>query len=709
MSRLLLSLVFTAVMTAAARAGEMPWLTFEGADGPGKGKHIVFITGDEEYRSEESMPAMARILAERHGFKCTVLFAINPRTGEIDPPVENNIPGLDALQTADLMVCFLRFRHLPDSQMAKFVDYVESGRPVIGLRTATHAFDYDRDQKDNFSKWAWRGPHNDFKGGFGRQVLGETWIDHYGGYHGQSTLGNIVPEMKDHPILRGIEKVWAQSHAYKVTELEGDSRPLLMGQPLQGLKPTDAPDPKKPPVPVAWIKTYTGASGKAARVFTTTMGNGDDFKNDDMRRLFVNACFWCTGLEDRITPIADVAFTAPYEPGKSNFGAYKRGLKPIDLLPNPPPPLIIPDHDVQPLTPDIARDYTLDAAFYKKTTFAQNILIASSSRVSDFAHREAAYLFAKVMQNMAPAVARRIRDSKTLCVLVGHDELVSDMPQFSSDKKGKDLDFYNWRNRGFLTQKNGHPTFLFSEEDVMEYEGGMELESILIHEFGHVIQGTGFDRTFEDRLDAAFKNVKAKDLYNDGYAAQRFRRVKSNDPVNLYDALVKAFPAQAPELLEKCLDGGDILVNGKPTTAKATVTKNDKVLIVFGGKKQTYAGSNRAEYWAEGVQDWFDTNRTMDHDHNHIHTRAQLKTYDPLLAKLCEEVLGDGEWRFVSPRQRAGTEHLKGYDVASAPKVALLEHIDTAAQDYYDEYWKTYWKRLYDKYNLTPPTARGTP
>ena len=232
----------------------------------------------------------------------------------------------------------------------------------------------------------------------------------------------------------------------------------------------------------------------------------------------------------------------------------------------------------------------------------------------------------------------------------------------------------------------------------MEYEGGMDLESILIHEFAHLIHGTGFDKELRDRLGDAFKHAKEKGLYNDGYAAQRFRRVRSETPVSLLDALVKSFPAESPAFLKKCLDGGDILVNGKPTHSKITVTKADKVLIVFGGPKQCYAGLNRGEYWAEGVQAWYDTCRTMDHDHNHIHARDQLKAYDPELAKLCEEVLGNSDWRFVSPRIRAGTGHLAGYDPAKAPKVVEPEHVDNAVQDYYDEYWKTYWKRLHDKY-----------
>ncbi|MEM7395170.1 MAG: hypothetical protein AAF492_22795, partial [Verrucomicrobiota bacterium] len=139
------------------------------------------------------------------------------------------------------------------------------------------------------------------------------------------------------------------------------------------------------------------------------------------------------------------------------------------------------------------------------------------------------------------------------------------------------------------------------------------------------------------------------------------------------------------------------------------VTREDKVLIVFGGPKQCYAAKNRAEYFAEGFQIWYDTNRTMDHDHNHIHTREQLKTYDTLLAELCEDVLGDSEWRFVSPRKRAGKGHLKGFDPAGSPVVKELDHIRDAAYDYYDTYWKEYWKRLYDKHGLVKITEENGP
>src|SRR5213595_1501074 len=131
----------TALLAAAVfSAGAADRVVYDGLSGPCKGKHVVLLSGDEEYRSEEALPQLGKILSQRHGFKCTVLFAIDPKDGLINPNVNDNIPGLDALKTADLMIIFTRFRNLPDEQMQHIVDYVESGRPIVGLRTATHAF-----------------------------------------------------------------------------------------------------------------------------------------------------------------------------------------------------------------------------------------------------------------------------------------------------------------------------------------------------------------------------------------------------------------------------------------------------------------------------------------------------------------------------------------------------------------------------------------
>lgn len=305
------------------------WLTFPGGEGPGKGKHVVLIAAEESYRSELSMPAMARILAQ-HGFKCTVLFAIDPETGNIDPRVKNNIPGLHQLQSADLLVAFMRWRELPDDQMKHIIDYTESGRPIIGIRNATHPFRYKTQTDSAYARYD--STSADPEGGWGRSVLGETWVSHYGTNLVESTQCEILNFAGSHPIFRGVQRsFWLPDDVYGVSEkLAGDSEPMLLGRPLAGWTATAEPVPEKPAIPIAWTKTYTGSSGKQARIFTTTMGHGDVFKVEDFRRMLVNACYWCMGLEDRITPNSDVALIGTYEPGPVGAAGLQSGLKPSD-------------------------------------------------------------------------------------------------------------------------------------------------------------------------------------------------------------------------------------------------------------------------------------------------------------------------------------------------------------------------------------------
>jgi len=325
----LIAMVFLSYAGRSA-AAEKPWVVYEGGSGPGQGKHIVFVTGDEEYRSEESMPMMAKILAVHHGFRCTVLFAINHDTGEIDPLTVDNIPGLEALGTADLMVLFIRFRELPDEQMKYIMDYTNSGKPILALRTATHPFFYKKNPNSPYAKWTWQNKDEAFKGGYGRQVLGETWINHYGAHQKESTLAYVADGMEQHPITRGVDNIWGPSDVYGLTTLHGDCKAVMMGQVLLGMEPDDEPNTQKKPLPVAWIKDYTGDAGKTARVFTTTMGHAGDFKDEDFRRLLVNACYWGLGMGTKIPVKADVEIIGQYDPYPIGFGGYKKGLKPMD-------------------------------------------------------------------------------------------------------------------------------------------------------------------------------------------------------------------------------------------------------------------------------------------------------------------------------------------------------------------------------------------
>jgi hypothetical protein len=336
------------LMTALAgvAAGEDLWIVYDGFDGPGKGKHIVLISGDEEYRSEEALPQLGKILARRHGFKCTVLFAIDPSDGTINPEKTDNIPGLEALRTADLMIIATRFRALPGDQM-KFIDeYVQSGRPVIGLRTATHAFRFPPDSTNNYKHYSFDS--KTWEGGFGKQVLGETWISHHGAHGSQSTRGVPVPAMKQHPILRGVVDMWGPTDVYTVTlPLSPKAQPLVMGQVLEGMNPDDKPvgeyirknprtdvetrtTPNDPIMPLAWTHSFTGKSGETSRVFTTTMGSSVDLVSEGLRRLLVNAVYWCLGLEAKIPAASNVDFVGDYTPTPFGFGKHKAGVKPAD-------------------------------------------------------------------------------------------------------------------------------------------------------------------------------------------------------------------------------------------------------------------------------------------------------------------------------------------------------------------------------------------
>lgn len=314
-------------------AHDAPWLRYPGREGPGKGKHIVLISAEQEYRSEQSMPMMAKILSQHHGFDCTVLFGVNP-SGEVDPtmPVypekgkesefqQHHIPGLEQLASADLVVFFTRLLTLPPTQLQQIVDYVDSGKPLIALRTANHGFRGALPYKINGKQVRW-----------GEDVLGGTFLNHHGRWHADSTRGVFDKDHQQHPILTGVADIWGDSDVYR-TYKEGTSLPeecsaLVWGQPLMGRKPDDLPNEKLEPLPVAWIKPWKTSEGKTARVFHCTMGSGIDLKSPGLRRLVINSAYWCVGMEEEILPTRSVEIVGTYEPLESGFNYDQLGVKP---------------------------------------------------------------------------------------------------------------------------------------------------------------------------------------------------------------------------------------------------------------------------------------------------------------------------------------------------------------------------------------------
>ncbi|QDU99109.1 ThuA domain-containing protein [Lignipirellula cremea] len=320
-----LLLAFASVSSAAApHPNGVVW---EGDKGPGVGKHIVFIAGDHEYRGEETLPALARILAKHYGFKCSFFVTTDPKDGTINPG-SNHITGLEALKTADLMVVFTRFQAFDDEQMQHIDDYLATGKPVIGLRTSTHGF---KKLQGEFARYndGYKGDDKAWENGFGEAILGEHWVGHYGRNHQQSSRLQLQADQADHPILRGVKDVHTQCGGYNAHPREG-SVVLAKGEILNGMKIDDPADPSKEILPVAWVRQYK-SDNPQSRVFATTHGASEDILNEGFRRMLVNAHLWCLGLEDAIKPDNDVSFVGPYNPLTFKFGGHRQGVKPSDL------------------------------------------------------------------------------------------------------------------------------------------------------------------------------------------------------------------------------------------------------------------------------------------------------------------------------------------------------------------------------------------
>ncbi|MEO7414526.1 MAG: ThuA domain-containing protein, partial [Opitutaceae bacterium] len=308
---------------------------YEPKPGPGAGRHIVFLSGDEEYRSEEALPMLAKILSQRHGFKCTVLFPEDP-DGTINPNNNRSLAGAEALDRADAIVMGLRFRQWPDEQMKHFVAAVNRGVPIVALRTSTHAFRYPADSTSAYKSWSDKGPDS-----FGEKILGEEWISHWGANRRGLTHGVVEFAHRSHPVLRGVGEIFGDSGVYE-THPPADATILLRGQVLSGMKPEDPPSTARkkrtsdgqeqgmnePMMPAAWVRTLPAGEKAQRRVFTTTLGAASDFKDENLRRLVVNGVLWTMSLE--IPEQTDVRLVDPFEPTNYSFNGFRKGVRASD-------------------------------------------------------------------------------------------------------------------------------------------------------------------------------------------------------------------------------------------------------------------------------------------------------------------------------------------------------------------------------------------
>lgn len=324
-----LGLSLVATMLPAYSDSGTGWVSYPGGKGPGQGKHVVLLAGDEEYRSEEALPMLAKILSERQGFQCTVLFSTDA-DGVIDPNKGESLGKPEALDTADAIVTSLRFRKWSDDAMKHFDAAIQRGVPVVGLRTSTHSF-----QLPDSS--AFKAYNN-----YGKKVLGEGWVNHWGNHKAEATRGVIEAAAKADPVLNGVADVFVDTDVYEAYP-PADATILIRGQVLKGMTPDSPPaayekqrasdkekqDINTPMMAIAWHREVKNEAGKTNKILCTTMGAATDLVNEDLRRLVVNGVFWGAGL--KVPAKADVTIVGDYQPNRYEFNGYKKGLKASDF------------------------------------------------------------------------------------------------------------------------------------------------------------------------------------------------------------------------------------------------------------------------------------------------------------------------------------------------------------------------------------------
>ena len=332
--RPLLALLAAAIALAPSQAVDTS-ITYPAKAGPGGGRHVVLLAGDEEYRSEEALPMLAKILSQRHGFKTTVLFSVDP-DGTINPKNTKSLSDPATLDSADAIVMSLRFRAWPDADMARFDARLKAGVPIVALRTSTHAF--NGLAKDG----PWESWNYNSGGGFGKRVLGETWLTHWGRHKVEATRGVIDPAARSNPVLRGITDIFGDTDVYEAYP-PPDATILVRGLVLQALTPSAPPATyakrratdkqeqgvNEPPMPVAWTRLYRNDAGTTNRILTTTMGSATDLESEGLRRMIVNGVYWGLGLD--VPARADVTLVDEYSPSFYGFEGFRKGLRASDF------------------------------------------------------------------------------------------------------------------------------------------------------------------------------------------------------------------------------------------------------------------------------------------------------------------------------------------------------------------------------------------
>ena len=208
---------------------------------------VCLVSGSKEYKSNESLADFQNLLESRYPVQCTRVFWTE---GKAD-----DLPGLEALDTTDVMVLFTKRLKIAGEQLDRVKKYCLSGRPIVGIRTASHAF----------QNWL----------ALDKDVLGGDYHSHYGG--GDTIDIKIVESNARHPILKNIKNFTSTCKIYKNPKVADDVDVLLAGTMSEKTEP------------VAWARNF-----KSGRVFYTSLGDPNDFKNEEYRKLLINSLQWTT-------------------------------------------------------------------------------------------------------------------------------------------------------------------------------------------------------------------------------------------------------------------------------------------------------------------------------------------------------------------------------------------------------------------------------